>query len=423
MRPQTNGSEIPDTYRASRAHRLALAMPATEQSRQSTYHQWQSVAETVHGQRYLVATKPGVFSHGRADPAALLLAEHAAIKEGDTVLHLNCGNGLFGAVAATTAARVYFTDRHFVSVQAALRTLSLNNVVNAEVLLGHGAFVLPAHVRPNVVGIRIPHEKQALHQLLHDAFLALPLGGRCYVAGANNEGIKPAQKALVDIFGNANKLAEGGSHRVILSTKRNEQPATEGLFDSAFFEGDSFSEMFVTLRGMPITVYSRPGVFSWDHVDEATALLAEHMIVNAGESVLDLGCGSGGLGVTAARLSGTGRVRLVDADVEAVRSTRGTIEVSGQKNCSVEISDVASAVIHERFDVVLSNPPFHVGKATNLELPQQFIRDAFTVLNPGGRLYLVANRTLPYESMIETQFGKVTTVHDGQRFKVLSAVK
>ena len=181
--------------------------------------------------------------------------------------------------------------------------------------------------------------------------------------------------------------------------------------------------MFVTLRGMPITVYSRPGVFSWDHVDEATALLAEHMIVNAAESVLDLGCGSCGLGVTAARLSGTGRVRLVDADVEAVRSTRGTIEVSGQKNCSVEISDVASAVIHERFDVVLSNPPFHVGKATNLELPQQFIRDAFTVLNPGGRLYLVANRTLPYESMIETQFGKVTTVHDGQRFKVLSAVK
>ena len=398
-------------------------MPALKPSRPSPYYQWQSVAETVHGQRYMVATKPGVFSHGRADPAAKLLAEHAAVGEGDTVVHMNCGNGLFGTVAAASAARVYYTDRHLVSVQAAERTLALNNIGNAEVLLGHGAFVLPKNVRPNVVGIRIPHEKQALHQLLHDAFQVLPLGGRCYVAGANNEGVKPAQKTLVDIFGNANKLAEGGSHRVIVSTKRSEAPATDGMFDSPFLEGDSFSEMFVTLRGLPITVYARPGVFSWDHVDEATALLAEHMTVNAGESVLDLGCGSGGLGVTAARLSGTGRVRLVDADIEAVRSTRGTIEVAVQKNCSVEVSDVGSAVIDERFDVVITNPPFHVGKATNLELPQQFIRDAFTVLNPGGRLYLVANRTLPYESMIESEFGKVSVVHDGPRFKVLSAIK
>lgn len=398
-------------------------MTALATSQSSAYHHWQSVAETIRGDRFLVATKPGVFSHGRVDPAAILLAEHAAIKAGDVVVHMNCGNGLFGTVAATSASKVYFTDRHYVSYLAAQRTLALNNVSNAEVRLGHGAFVLPRDVRPDVVGIRIPHEKQALFQLMHDAFRALPVGGRCYVAGANNEGIKTAQKTLVDIFGNANKLAEGGSHRVIVSTKRRDEPAADGIFDSAFLEGDAFSEMFVTLRGMPITVYSRPGVFSWDHVDEATALLSDHMVVNLGDSVLDLGCGSGGLGVTAARLSGTGRVRLVDADVEAVRSTRGTIEVSGQKNCSVEVSDVASAVIEERFDIVVTNPPFHVGKATNLDLPQQFIRDAFEVLNPGGRLYLVANRTLPYESMIDAQFGAVTTVHDGQRFKVLAATK
>ncbi|MEP6833153.1 MAG: methyltransferase [Gemmatimonas sp.] len=398
-------------------------MSKTSRSRDSVYHTWQSVAESVHGDRFLVATKPGVFSHGRVDPGAQLLAEHAIVKEGDVVLHLNCGNGLFAAVAAAIAKQVYLTDRHFVSFQAAERTLELNGIQNANVLLGHGTLVLPPNVRPNVVGIRIPHEKQALHQLLHDAFRVLPLGGRCYIAGANNEGIKTAQKTIADIFGNANKLAEGGSHRVIVSTKRHEQPATEGIFDSAFLEGDAFSEMFVTLRGLPLTVYSRPGVFSWDHVDEATSLLADHITINAGESVLDLGCGSGGLGVTAARLSGTGRVHLVDADIEAVRSTRGTIEVSGQKNCNVEVSDVASAVIDERFDVVVSNPPFHVGKATNLELPLQFIRDAFEVLNPGGRLYLVANRTLPYESMIQEQFGAVTTVHDGQRFKVLSAIK
>ncbi|MEO7997745.1 MAG: methyltransferase [Gemmatimonadaceae bacterium] len=398
-------------------------MPETKHSRPNNYHEWKSVAETILGQRYFVATKPGVFSHGRLDPAATLLAEHALVKEGEVVVHLNCGNGLFGAVASTNAARVFFTDRHFVSFQAAKRTLALNNITNAEVRLGQGTFVLPADTRANVVGIRIPHEKQALFQLMHDAFKILLPGGRCYIAGANNEGIKTAQKTIADIFGNANKLAEHASHRVIVATKRREEPATPDIFESAFLEGDSFSELPVQLRGMPVTLYSRPGVFSWDHVDEATALLAEHMVVNKGESVLDLGCGSGGLGTIAARLSGTGRVRMVDADNEAVRSTRGTIEVAGVKNASVVVSDVASAVIDERFDVVVSNPPFHVGKATNLELPLQFIRDAFEVLNPKGRLYLVANRTLPYESMIAEQFGGVQTVHDGVRFKVLSAIK
>lgn len=398
-------------------------MSESQQFRSTKYHHWQSVAETIHGERYLVATKPGVFSDGRHDPAAILLAEHAAVKDDDVVVHLNCGNGLFGAVASRKASHVFLTDRHLVSFQAAERTLQLNEVKNAEVMLGQGTFVLPKGSRANVVGIRIPHEKQALFQLLFDAFNILPIGGRCYIAGANNEGIKTAQKTIADIFGNANKLAEHASHRVVVATKRTDTPATPEIFDSPYLEGDAFSEMNVKLRGMPITVYSRPGVFSWDHVDEATALLADHMVVNSGESVLDLGCGSGGLGVVAAKLSGSGRVRLVDADNEAVRSTRGTIEVAKAKNASVVVSDVASAVIDERFDVVVSNPPFHVGKATNLELPRQFIRDAFEVLNPKGRLYLVANRTLPYESMIQEQFGHVQTVHDGQRFKVLSAIK
>ena len=104
-------------------------------SSETSYNRWQSVTETVRGHACKVATKPGVFSHGRHDPAALLLAEHAAVKTGDVAVHMNCGNGLFGTIAATTAARVYCTDRHYVSYLAAQRTLALNHVMNADVLL------------------------------------------------------------------------------------------------------------------------------------------------------------------------------------------------------------------------------------------------------------------------------------------------
>lgn len=402
---------------------LAFSMHTTCPDRDSPYFRWTSITETVRGVRYALATKPGVFSFGRHDPAAFLLAEHADVSNGAVVVQLNCGSALFAVTAAQTAARVYLADRHLVSSQAAGRSVTLNGLTNAVVTLGHGAFALPAGIEADVVGVRIPHEKHALLQLLHDAFLLLKPGGRCVISGANNEGIKPAQRTLADIFGNANKLAEHSSHRVVVATKRSDEPRTPDIFSSPFLEGDAFREVATTLRGRAITVYSRPGVFSWEHPDEGTMLLAEHMVINRHESVLDLGCGAGGLGVVAAMLSDGGRVRLVDADIDAVRSSRGTVEMSGIRNCSVVVSDIASAVIDERFDVVVSNPPFHVGKATNLELPQQFILDAFEVLEPGGRLYLVANRTLPYEAMIQERFGNVTAVHDGPRFKVLFAHK
>ena len=114
---------------------------------------------------------------------------------------------------------------------------------------------------------------------------------------------------------------------------------------------------------------------------------------------------------------------MVDADVEAVRSATRSVRAAGLDNCRVLPSDVAAAVLGARFDVVVTNPPFHVDKATDLDVPLQFIRDAFDVLTDGGRLFLVANRTLPYERPIYQRFGNIATVVDGRRFKVLMATR
>ena len=386
---------------------------------------WRTVEEVVAGEPLLVATRPGVFAHGEEDTSARLLAEHAIVHPGDVVVHLNCGNGLFGAAVhrAGVAGRVLLADRNVVSWEAARRTLIANGVDAPEVYLGQGAIPLPGDLAADVVAIRVPQEKLALLQLLRDAFGILKVGGACYLAGANNEGVKPAARALERIFGNAAVLAHGGGHRVVVAEKRADSPADASDLADPLLRPDVFHELDVVLRGRTFRLFSRPGVFSWDHLDEATGILADHIEVSAGDSVLDLWCGSGPLGVLAATLADDVRVTMVDADAEAVRSAARSAEAAGIRDARLLTSDVASAVLGERFDLVVTNPPFHVGKATSLDLPLRFIADGWEVLAPGGRLFLVANRTLPYEQAIRHRFGNLRTLHDGQRFKVLSAVR
>lgn len=389
------------------------------------YHTWRRRTVTVAGASYTVATKPGLPAHGRDDAAMQLLAERVMVPRGAVVVQMQCGSALFGAVAARAhgAAHVYLTDRSVVAVEAARRTMEYNDVRNATVFAGHGAAPLDPALRADVVAIRIPTEKLALLQLLADAFAMLRIGGQCCVAGATNEGIKSAATLLKSLFGNATVLGTESGNRAVMAVKRAPTAADVILLANPALRHDAFNVLDVTLRGESLELFSRPGVFSWEHLDEATTILGECMDVRAGDDVLDLGCGSGPLGMLAARLTVTGHVCMVDVDTEAVRCAARAVERASLMNCDVLTSDVASAVLDRRFDLVVTNPPFHVGKGTDLDVPAQFIADAWQVLKPGGRLALVANRTLPYERIIQERFGNLVTLHDGPRFKVLGATR
>jgi 16S rRNA (guanine1207-N2)-methyltransferase len=389
------------------------------------YHAWRQRSLALAGRRVMLATKPGLLGHGRDDVAAKLLAERVTVNTGELVVHMQCGSGLFGAVASLAhgASRVLFTDRSIVSVTAARRTVADNGIENAEIFLGQGSAALPDGIAADVVAIRIPTEKLAMLQLLVDAFAILRVGGRCSIAGATNEGVKSAARVLQELFGNATVVGHDSGHRVVMAVKRADAFANGESVQSPYLRHDAFLEIDATLRGQSLQLFSRPGVFSWEHIDEATAILAETMDVRAGESVLDLGCGIGALGLVAAGLSGTGAIHCADVDSEAIRCTQRAIDVAGLTNCTASPSDVGAAVLDRRFDVVICNPPFHVGKTTDLEVPAQFILDAWQVLKPGGRMYLVANRTLPYEKIVHQRFGNVTAAHDGPRFKVLLAAR
>ena len=115
---------------------------------------------------------------------------------------------------------------------------------------------------------------------------------------------------------------------------------------------------------------------------------------------------------------------MVDASLATVAMAQRSVELSelsGSRNIRVVPSDGTQAITSQRFDLVVTNPPFHQGGLQTTEIAKRFIRGAAEVLRPGGRFYLVANRFLKYEPVMRECFKHVKEVGGDNRYKVLRA--
>lgn len=378
-----------------------------------------------------VALRPGVRGHDDVDVPDGMLAEAIAARAVDgtglTVI-LGSGSGHAAAVAVARGHAVVALDRYRPHVIATQRTLDAIDAPSTTAHRVHHAVLaqdIVADGTAALVAIRLPTDRIGALQLVAEAFRMLAPGGTCLLSGANDEGARPAARMLTQWFGEARLANQHSGCRLLTATRRDGGPVDPAV-DRTWLDAAHMREIPVTLAGAPATLCTRPGVFSWEHLDEATAVLADVMatraVIPAGASLLDIGCGAGALGVVASRVSG-GVVHLVDADADAVRCATATCARNAVDRAHVVASDVADAMSDLTVDVVVMNPPFHLGKGTNLALPQAFIDAAYARLHAGGTVLLVANRTLPYEHLLTERFGAVRTMHDGRRFKVLAASK
>jgi 16S rRNA (guanine1207-N2)-methyltransferase len=171
--------------------------------------------------------------------------------------------------------------------------------------------------------------------------------------------------------------------------------------------------------------YSRPGVFAWDRIDAASALLAAHLPETLRGRVADLGCGYGYLAAELLRrCPGIVALDLYEAEARALALARRNLDAhAGRVALGFHWHD-ATAGLAQRYDVIVTNPPFHAqGRADRPDIGRAFIAAAADALLPGGRLWLVANRHLPYEQALGARFGTVRTVVQADGFKVVEAVK
>ena len=166
---------------------------------------------------------------------------------------------------------------------------------------------------------------------------------------------------------------------------------------------------------------SSEGIFAHGRLDEGAMALIAGMQIEAGSRVLDLGCGTGLVGLTALRRGA--KVTLVDISARAVAATRRTLAVNGYPDAPVYLSVGTAAVAGQTFDTVITNPPFHRGHEMDFEIAQLFIAETAQVLRPGGTLYLVVNSFLDYQGWLQETFPHVELAWQNASYKVWRSTK
>jgi 16S rRNA (guanine1207-N2)-methyltransferase len=356
-----------------------------------------------------------------ADVIDALLAEVLAGTRPDCLVVFGLSRGLRQLVEASEARCVTAADRMVTHARAAAG--AVRGIEGVTVCVSDGISHLGTRPQADAVAVRVPKEKQAGLQLIWDAFQILEAGGRLYIAGATRDGIKSYLAYAAELFGGAHTLAIRKGSRVGMAVRSNEAPPTPASFDSRLLDHRCYRTFAVDVRDHRVEVHSRPGVFTWDRLDGGTRALIETLKVDPTDRVLDLGCGHGIVGVVASALAPRGCVTMVDADIVAVEAAKRTVAANDCTNCDVTLADGATDLATDSFDVVAVNPPFHLDRRNDYRTAERFVADAARVLRPGGRLFLVANRFLPYEANVRDVFGEVERAFDDRSYKVLAATK
>lgn len=262
-----------------------------------------------------------------------------------------------------------------------------------------------------------PRQRERMRALYARAAQRVVEGGVILAAQSNDQGARSAQADFTGLLGTTHALSR---RKCRVFWARRDAACIDAALLAAWRAHDDLQPI---LDGR---YWSRPGLFAWDRIDAASALLAGHLPSTLAGRVADLGAGYGYLACEIVRrCPQVESIDVYEAEAAALDPARRNLDAACRNRASALSvqclwHDVTQG-LPRRYDAIVSNPPFHEGRADQPELGRAFISAAADALVPSGQFWLVANRHLPYEATLARRFGDVRTVVEHNGFKVITA--
>jgi 16S rRNA (guanine1207-N2)-methyltransferase len=238
----------------------------------------------------------------------------------------------------------------------------------------------------------------------------LEIGGNLVVAMPNTAGAGRFEKELSKATGSITSIQK---HKCRAFYATEDGHWNESIFSDWRTLGESRVVAGFTVEA---------GIFSSDHIDPGSQLLADHLPAHLHGNVADLGAGWGFLSDAAfRRCPKIQHLDLFEADARALACARRNLAGHPQE-MHFHWHDVTTG-LPGVYDAIIMNPPFHTGQATDVDLGRTFLKVASGALKRGGKLLLVANRQLPYEAALETSGLAWRKIAEDRVYKILFADK
>ncbi|MER6103364.1 methyltransferase [Streptomyces sp. NPDC001832] len=325
----------------------------------------------------------------------------------------------WGALSTVLAGHrpVQITDS-YLAQRATLANLDRNGVDADAVRLLSARDTPPDRI--DVLLVRVPKSLALLEDQLHRLAPAIHAGSVVIGTGMVKEIHSSTLKLFERIIGPTRTSLAVKKARLIFCTPDPALARTPSPWPYRY----DLPEGVGPVSGRTVTNHA--GIFCAERLDIGTRFFLGHLPARSGpDRVVDLGCGNGVVGLSAALANPEAMVTFIDESYQAVASAEETFRANAGPDARADfvVGDGLAQLPPASVDLVLNNPPFHTHQATTDATARNMFHGARAALRPGGELWVVGNRHLGYHTQLRRTFGNCTTIAGDPKFVVLRAIK
>ena len=371
-------------------------------------------------QRYPVRKKAGLRAWDAADEYILdYLKSNELLHQGVSLLIVNDNFGGL-SVPLSQYQPVVMTDS-YLSMQGISLNLK-NNAIDYDAVTIINSLDAPDSVlqkTADIVLIKIPRSLAMLEDQLHRVRASLGSSTIIIAAGKTKHIHRSTLDLFKNIIGPTTTSIARKKSRLIFSQFDAAMPVAENPHPGKYKTG-------YQLDGKELEIINHAAVFSREKLDIGTRLFIENLPVNERyESIVDLGCGNGILGLIAAIKNPAARIIFTDESYMAIESAINNFSAVFADTREAEFlqTDCLYGVADNSVSLILCNPPFHQHNAISDEVAWQMFSESKAALAAQGELWVIGNRHLAYHAKLKRIFGNCEVVASNKKFVILKALK